>query len=173
MSRSDRNNPKRAGGSESRYMFTDFERDFPDDTGCLEWLKDYLYPDGIYCPKCQKVTKHHRVKTRTCYACQFCGHQEYPMRGTIFEDSATSLKLWFHAIFLMSQTRCGISAKQIERELGVTYKTAWRMANRIRSLLGDDTPLSGTVEIDEAGIGGQGKWMHKSKKKGRPPRAKG
>jgi transposase-like protein len=77
------------------------------------------------------------------------------MKGTIFEDSATSLRLWFHAIFLMSQTRCGISAKQIERELGVTYKTAWRMANRIRTLLNqDDTILGGTVEADESWVGG-------------------
>src|ERR671911_134332 len=80
----------------------------------------------------------------TFYECQYCGHQEYPLVGTIFENSSTSLRLWFHAIFLMSQTRCGISAKQLERELGVTYKTAWRMANRIRSLLqdDDDEPLS-------------------------------
>ena len=76
------------------------------------------------------------------------------MRGTIFEDSATSLRVWFHAFFLMGETRCGISAKQIERETGVTYKTAWRMANKIRSLLCQDDeeewPLAGTVEIDEA-----------------------
>jgi transposase len=77
------------------------------------------------------------------------------MKGTIFEDSATSLKLWFHAIYLMSQTRCGISAKQLERELGVTYKTAWRMFNKIRSMLADtdERPLSGTVEVDETFIG--------------------
>jgi len=149
----------------------DFERDFPDDAACLDWLVGHLYPDGIFCPKCEKVTKHHRVKTRTCYACQFCGHQEYPMRGTIFEDSATSLKLWFHAFFLMAQTRCGISAKQIEREIGVTYKTAWRMANQIRSLLVDDEdeefPLAGTVEIDEAYWGGKDKWRHRDRKQGR------
>src|SRR5688572_14665233 len=107
MSRVDRNNPKIAGGSDSRYTFTEFERDFPDDAACLDWLVGYLYPEGIFCPKCGKVTKHYRVKKRTSYSCQFCGHHEHPMRGTIFEDSATSLKLWFHAIFLMSQTRCG------------------------------------------------------------------
>jgi transposase-like protein len=160
MSKSDRNNPKRSSASESTYTIMDFERDFPNDAVCLDWLVEHLYPEGIFCPKCQKVTKHHRVKTRTCYACQFCGHQEYPMRGTIFEDSATSLRLWFHAFFLMAQTRCGISAKQLERELGVTYKTAWRMFNKIRSLLNqdDEGPLSGIVEADEAYIGGQAKW---------------
>src|SRR6266550_595517 len=151
MSKSDRNNPKRSSASESRYTFYDFDREFPDDAACLDWLVGHLYPEGIFCPKCGKVTKHHRVKTRTCYACQFCGHQEYPLSGTIFQDSATSLKLWFHAFFLMAQTRCGISAKQLERELGVTYKTAWRMANRIRSQLmaQDDDQLTGKVEVDE------------------------
>src|SRR5437868_9758830 len=87
------------------------------------------------------------------------------MVGTIFQDSATSLKLWFDAIYLMASTRCGISAKQLERELGVTYKTAWRMFNKIRSLLAQGEPLfGGTVEADEAYIGGMGKWKHANKR---------
>src|SRR2546428_2794151 len=157
MSKSIRNNPKRAGGSESRDTFYEFDERFPDDAACLEWLVGYLYPDGIYCPTCQRVTKHHRDKNRPSFQCQFCGHREHPMVGTIFENSAISLRLWFHGIYLMSQTRCGISAKQLERELGVTYKTAWRMFHKIRSLLspdGDDL-LSGTVEIDETFVGGK------------------
>jgi transposase len=159
MSRSNRNRPKLAGGSEARYTFYDFDQEFPDDAACLEWLVGHLYPEGIFCPKCQRVTRHHRIAKRPAYACQFCGHHEYPMRGTIFEDSATSLKLWFHGFYLMAQTRCGISAKQLERELGVTYKTAWRMFNKIRSLLvqGDD-PLESPVEMDEAYVGGRSKW---------------
>ena len=135
----------------------EFDREFPDDAACLEWLKNRLYPHGIFCPKCQKITKHHRVANRPSYSCQFCGHHEHPMRGTIFQDSATSLKLWFHAIFLMASTRCGISAKQLERELGVTYKCAWRIFNRIRSMLdeGDGPKLSGKVETDESYFGGK------------------
>ena len=166
MSKSNRNAPKRSTASESRYTFYEFDKDFPDDATILEFIVGLLYPDGIYCPKCERVTKHHRVKGRTCYSCQFCGHDEYPLVGTIFENSATSLKLWFHAIFLMSQTRCGISAKQLERELGVTYKTAWRMANKIRSLLQDDNdePLSGEVELDETYYGGR----RRGTKRGRP-----
>jgi transposase-like protein len=165
MSKVNRNAPKMAGGSEARYTIFHFDREFPDDAACLDYLVGKLYPDGIRCPKCQRVTKHHRVKSRPAYSCQFCGHYEYPMAGTIFQDSATSLRLWFYGIFLMASTRCGISAKQLERELGVTYKTAWRMFNKIRSLLSQDgDPLTGAIEADEAYIGGQGKWKHASKR---------
>jgi len=150
-----RNAPKRANSSESRYSLMEFDVEFPDDSACLEFLVRKVYPEGIYCPKCERVTKHHRVKHRTCYECQFCGHQEYPMVGTIFEGSSTSLRLWFRAMYLMASTRCGISAKQLEREIGVTYPTAWRMFNQIRSLLDQngDSPLSGTVEVDETFYG--------------------
>ncbi|MFN8162909.1 MAG: hypothetical protein U0R26_03585 [Solirubrobacterales bacterium] len=79
------------------------------------------------------------------------------MKGTIFEKSTTSLQLWFYAMFLMASTRCGISAKQLERELGVTYKTAWRMSNKIRNeLMNDegDERLSGDAEVDETSWAG-------------------
>src|SRR5919109_2097116 len=169
MSKSARNFPRRSTASESRYTFYDFDREFPDDASCLAWLVGHLYPHGIFCPKCQRVTKHHRIAKRPAFACQFCGHHEYPLAGTIFEGSPTSLRLWFHGFFLMAQTRCGISAKQLERELGVTYKTAWRMFNKIRSLLAEDDdqeyPLAGTVEVDEAYWGGKDKWRHKADKK--------
>jgi transposase len=142
-----------------RYGLRDFERDFPDDAACLEWLHDYLYPDGVYCAKCEAVTKHHRVESRPSYSCDRCGRHEHPTAGTIFQDSRTPLRLWFRAIFLMAQTRCGISAKQLEREIGVTYKTAWRMFHLIRSLLvEDDGPLGGEVEVDETYIGGRARY---------------
>jgi transposase len=165
MSKVNRNDPKRSRASEARYSIFEFDREFPDDAACLDYLTTKLYPDGIFCPKCQRVTKHHRVKSRPAYSCQFCGHYEYPMAGTIFQDSATSLRLWFYGIYLMASTRCGISAKQLERELGVTYKTAWRMFNKIRSLLiQGDGQFEGTIEADEAFIGGAGKWKHANKR---------
>src|SRR6266536_3962640 len=140
----------------TRYTFKDFEQQFPNDDACLDWLKDYLYPDGIFCKTCDKVTKHHRVASRRSYSCQFCGHHVHPTAGTIFHKSTTPLELWFYAIFIMSQTRCGISAKQLQRELGVTYKTAWRMFNQIRKLMGEETGhLSGAVEADETYVGGK------------------
>src|SRR5919107_2089851 len=168
MSKVDRNNPKRSSASESRYSLMEFMEQFPDDGACLEHLVKRLYPNGIYCPKCERVTKHHRDKKRPSYACQYCGHHEHPLVGTIFERSATSLRLWFYAMYLMASTRCGISAKQLERELGVTYKTAWRMFHKIRSLLDqDDGFLVGTVEADEAYIGGQAKWRNRGVPEGK------
>jgi transposase-like protein len=147
-----------------RYTIKDFDRDFPNDAACLDWLKNYLYPDGITCEndRCKrygKVTKHYRDLRRRSYSCAYCGYHVHPAVGTIFHKSPTSLKSWFYAIFLMAQTRCGISAKQLERELGVTYKTAWRMFRQIRSMLADPRPappLGGAkpVEADEAYIGG-------------------
>ena len=139
-----------------RYTLRDFEKQFPDDVACLEWLKDYLYPDGIPCKRCQRVTLHHRANTRPSYCCDRCGDHVHPMTGTIYEKSSTPLRLWFYAIFVMASTRCGISAKQLERELGVTYKTAWRMFKQIRSMLAENRgPLTGEVEIDETFVGGK------------------
>ncbi len=141
-----------------RYTFKDFTQDFPDDVTCLAWLFNERYPGGVFCasPECQRVTKHHRVASRPSYSCGRCGHHVHPTAGTIFHKSPTSLRLWFYAVYLMAQTRCGISAKQIQRETGVTYKTAWRMWTQIRKLLQEnDGPLSGTVEVDETYVGGK------------------
>ncbi len=169
MGKTKRNDPKNAKSSDATVTLFQFEERFPTDDSCLEWLVGHLYPNGrdglIYCPKCDKETRHHRVKARTCFECQFCGHQEYPMRGTIFEGSSTSLRLWFYAIYLMASTRCGVSAKQLEREIGVSYPTAHRMFKQIRTLLTQGTdPFSGTVEMDESYFGGKDKWKHESKK---------
>lgn len=138
-----------------KYTIARFNKDFPDDNACLEWLRNKLYPSRIWCPVCKTNTKFHRITTRKVYSCDYCGYQVSPTAGTIFEHSPTSLKHWFYAIYLMSNTRCGISAKQIQRETGVTYKTAWRIFNRIRSLLQENTPmLTGEVEVDETYVGG-------------------
>jgi transposase len=140
----------------NKYTTRDFDHEFPNDDACLEYLFKERYPDGVYCPKCQKITKHHRVKDRTCYCCDYCGNQVFPTAGTIFHKSPTPLRIWFQAMYLMASTRCGISAKQIQRETGVTYKTAWRMFKQIRTLFNEDTNhLDGHVEVDETYIGGK------------------
>jgi transposase len=148
-----------------RYTIEDFHRDYPDENACLERLRRRHYPDGSTCEKCGRTTKYHRDAGRKSYSCQWCGHHVHPTAGTIFRKSSTPLRLWFYAVFLMAQTRCGISAKQLERELGVTYKTAWRMFHEIRKMLAEDDepPLSGTVEMDETYYGGRpGEDSHKT-----------
>jgi transposase-like protein len=120
----------------------EFMAEFPDDATCLDWLwRERFAPDGhtAVCPKCGRDRRFHRVKSRASYSCDTCGHHLHPTAGTIFRKSSTSLHLWFYALYLMSSTRCGVSAKHLERELGVTYKTAWRMFNLIRNeLMADD-----------------------------------
>lgn len=143
------------------YTIDNFNKDFPNNDTCLEWLKDYLYPNGMVCinPKCKKyndISPHHRIKGRMCYSCDYCGNHVYPMADTIFEGSTTPLKYWFYAIYIMSSTRCGISAKQLQREIGVTYKTAWRMFNKIRDMLYQPpVKKKGTFEADETYYGGR------------------
>src|SRR5919112_5883985 len=160
----DRKNPVRCTSSESQYSLMEFMREFPNDDACLEWLWRNRYsPDGTYaeCPKCETERAFKKYETsprRQSWTCQGCGYHLHPTAGTIFHKSSTSLHLWFYAMHLMTSTRCGISAKQLERELGVTYKTAWRMANLIRNQLmvdTDDRPLFGTVEVDETSIDGK------------------
>ena len=131
----DRDNPEGAGSSDSTYPLMAFAREFPDDQRCLDWLwRERHSQDGrhAYCPKCERHRRFHRIARRASYSCDSCGHHLHPTAGTIFHKSSTSLQLWFYAIYLMTSTRCGISAKQLERELGVSYKTAWRMVNLIR-----------------------------------------
>src|SRR6267154_6497381 len=150
--------PKQSIPKHLRLTVETFLERFPNDEACLEYLKEKRYPGGVtYCEKCQQERKHHRVTGRPAYACDYCGSMVSPMAGTIFEKSSTSLRKWFYAMYLMGSTRCGISAKQIQRETGVTYKTAWRMFRQIRSLMSEDgLQLEGsTIEMDEMYHGGK------------------
>jgi transposase-like protein len=141
-----------------KYSTRDFEMDFPNDDACLDWLLKARYPHGVKCEKCGKVTNHYRIKGRPCYSCEICGSHVYPMAGTIFEDTKFNhLKLWFKAVDYMAVTRCGISSRQLSRDLGVTVKTGYRMWKQIRSILsdGNDIKFVGKVEVDETYIGGK------------------
>jgi transposase-like protein len=155
---------------ELRYTVRDFDKEFPDDLACLEFMANQRWPGGItQCVKCGVERKHHRINFRTAYSCDHCGNHIYPLAGTIFEKTTTPLKTWFYAMYLMGSTRCGISAKQIQRETGVTYKTAWRIFKQVRSLLSEgEIQLEGsTVEMDETYMGGKRRGDHP----GRPNRA--
>jgi transposase len=162
---SDRNFPQRGSGSESTYSLMEFMRECPDDAACLDMLwRERHAPDGhhAFCSKCRRKRKFHRIKSRPAYSCDSCGRSLYPLAGTIFAKSSTSLQLWFYAMYIMASTRCGVSAKQLERELGVTYKTAWRMFNKIHNELmtEDKRLLSGYVEVDETAVDGKPRVKH-------------
>ena len=144
-----------------KFTIKNFREMFPDDDTCLDWLRSYLYPEIITCEGCGRDAKFYRIKKRKVYGCEHCGYQISPTADTIFHKSRTPLTIWFYVIYLMAQTRGGISAKQIERETGVTYKTAWRMCKQVRSMLFEDhKPFDGDVEIDESYFGGR----HKGKR---------
>ncbi|MGA8364467.1 MAG: IS1595 family transposase [Solirubrobacteraceae bacterium] len=156
-----RDNPQRRKSSEADFSLMEFMRRYPDDRACLDRLwREGFAPDGHHaeCPKCKRTRKFHRTKTRASYTCDTCGHHVHPMKGTIFEGSPVSLQLWFYVMYVMASTRCGVSAKQMEREIGVTYKTAHRMMKLIRTHLmtdEDEQPLRGDVEVDETSWGGK------------------
>lgn len=134
---------------------------FPDDDACLDHLLEVRYGRESDCPKCGAETKWYRLSKAPAYACKWCGWHIHPMAGTPFERSRTPLQKWFFTIFMFTTTRNGVSAKEIQRQLGVTYKTAWRMGHEIRKYMGwvDGDPMLGggskIVEIDEAFIGGK------------------
>lgn len=163
MSARKRDSAERSPASDSRMTYTEFMRRFPDNQACLDYLRDRFYPEGTPCPSCEKPSKFHPIRGRSAYSCQWCGHHVYPTAGTIFHKTTTSLQLWFWAVYLISSTRCGVSAKELGRELGVTYKTAWRMFNKIRHQLMDEDktlpPLHTEVEADETFMGG--KYRHR------------
>lgn len=139
---------------------TQLFRLFPDDESCLTHLFNVRFGEGFECPKCGRAGGWHRIKAERAYSCQWCGHHLHPTVGTPFEQTRTPLQLWFYAVHLFTTTRHGVSAKELERQLGVTYKTAWRMAGLIRQHMADvdgDEPIGGvfrTVQVDETFVGG-------------------
>ena len=163
MAPANRKNPQRAKSSQSLYSLHEFMREFPGDEACLEYLwRERHSPDGehAFCPKCEQERAFKRYATkqqRQSWTCTGCGHHIHPTAGTIFAKSSRPLSDWFYVMYLVSSSRCGVAAKQVERELGCNYRTAWRMLNRVRNELmrQDDRPLSGEVEVDETLVGGR------------------
>ena len=135
-----------------------FFKQFPDDNTCLNFLMRKHYGDTLDCPKCHKHGKFHRIKRHPAYKCAWCGYEIYPMIGTIFAGSHTPLQKWFYAIYLFTTTRHGVPALELQRQLGVSYPTALRMAHKIREHMADtdgENPLDGEVEADETYVGGK------------------
>ncbi len=148
-----------------------FFQQFPTDEACLERLFNVRFGQGHTCPKCERDAKWYRLQSEQAYSCQWCGHHIHPMVGSIFEKSRTPLQLWFYAIFLFTTSKHGVSGKELERQLGVTYKTAWRMAKLIREHMDEidgKAPLGGAgivVEVDETFVGGKTTGMDWRKRK--------
>jgi len=140
-----------------QFTVQDFFRRFPDDDACLAYLMKLRFGEVLECPKCGKEGHFAKLKKLPAYACPSCGHHIHPMVGTPFERSRTPLQKWFYAMYLFTTSRHGVPAKEIQRQLGVTYKCAWRMGHELRKYMaqvdGDD-PLDGHVEVDETMIGG-------------------
>lgn len=128
----------------SKFTLDEFQRLFPDNGACLQWLFQRHHA-GRACPRCGATGQYYRQKNTSHYVCGCGGHQISPKAGTLFEHSSTDLTKWFLAIFWMSQSEKGVSAKELQLRLGVTYKTAWRMGARIRNLM-----RQGPLEPDEA-----------------------
>lgn len=131
---------------------------FPDDDACLEHVMTVRYGLRHKCGACKKDATFHRITGRRAFACAQCGDHVYPCAGTVFEDSRTSLQLWFYAIYLFVTTRHGVSSRELQRVLGVTLKCAWRMGHQIRKLMENTDvfqALRGHVEMDEAFVGGK------------------
>lgn len=142
----------------------DFHKRFPDEDTCLVHLMRTRFGERLTCFKCHKEATYYRVKARRSFECEHCGYQVYPTAGTPFEKTRTPLKDWFFVMFLFCSTRNGVAAKEVQRQLGVTYKTAWRMCFLIRGYMGyvdGDAPLGGPgggiVEADKTFIGGYDK----------------
>ena len=135
----------------------EFLKKYGTDYDCLKEIVNIKYPDGIFCKKCKVIMRHYLLKTRPVLSCSKCYTQTYPLKGTIFQHSTTPLKLWFYAFFVMIHSKDGISAKSLQRQLGVSYKTSWRMLHQIRGLMKDTSGnlLKGTVEVDETWVGGK------------------
>ncbi|HEX7963583.1 MAG TPA: IS1595 family transposase [Candidatus Saccharimonadales bacterium] len=140
-----------------RYTFAQFRKEYPDDAACLRSVLENRY--GNTCPRCGVIgVKWHPITGRKGFVCSECDRHVYPLADTIFRKSETSLWNWFYAIYQFSVAKNGVSAKELERTLGCTYKTAWRMAKQIRLLMAQESGLlTGVVETDETYIGGRKK----------------
>jgi predicted DNA-binding transcriptional regulator YafY/transposase-like protein len=130
-------------------VIKEFKKDFKDEDACLEWLKNRLYPLGIECPVCGRITKHHKVSKRRCYACDNCGNQVYPTSGTIFNKTSTPLKKWYKAINRIYRADGAVSARDLEKEFGLTYKTAVRMLKKIREFLSENGLAGPRIEAQD------------------------
>jgi len=128
---------------------------FATDAACIEYLRTVRWPDGFVCPRCG--SKDAWTTTRGTMYCGGCALQTSVTAGTVLHKSRTGLRKWFMACWLLCTQKTGVSAKTLQRDLAVGYKTAWLILQKVRqaTVRADRSPLSGTVEVDETYIGGE------------------
>lgn len=134
----------------------EFQRLFPDDDACAEYLFESRWPEGFKCPKCGHG-EFYKIEDYDRFECENCGHQTSLTAGTVMHNTKMPLQIWFYGAFLMTTLKPGISATQFQSELGIkSYATAFHMLHHLRAGLvnPDREPLHGTVEVDESYIGG-------------------
>ncbi len=141
-------------------------RYFSDLDVATEFVAKLRWPDGPVCPRCE-ATEHSYLTTRRVWKCKGCKKQYSVKLGTIFEDSPLGLDKWLPAVWLIANSKNGISSHELGRSLGVTQKSAWFMLHRIRLAMRSGTfdMLSGTVEVDETFIGGKARNMHRAERR--------
>lgn len=137
---------------ETKYSVKDLKQDFPSEEACLNFIFEAQHSRACSCGGEYKL-----ITGRRQFQCSKCRYQIAPCGNSIFHKSDTLLTLWFHAIWIFSNAKSGISAKEMERQLGVTYKCAWRILSLIRKALENDRHalLGGIVESDVAYFGGR------------------
>ena len=119
-------------------LFRQFARRFPTDDVCLDHLLAVRFGNPTRCPKCDRRSRFHRMSHEPAYACQWCGHHLHPMAATAFASTRVRLQIWYFLMFLICTRTKPFSAREIQREIGVTYKTAWRMKREIVRHLADN-----------------------------------
>jgi len=130
---------------------------FPDEEACWEYLKRVRWPEGFVCPRC-RGRRASFLETRRLWQCRRCRKQVSLTAGTVLQGTRVPLRKWFLAIFFMARHKQGISALQLQRDLGLgSYQTAWTMLHKLRCGLARRLGqlLRGTVEADEAFVGGR------------------
>src|ERR1700748_3886309 len=148
----------------------EFVVQFGTEEPCIEHLAGLRWPGGFACAGCVR-RQAWRLKTRPrVYECATCHRQESATAGTVFHRTRTDLTKWFLAAYLMGRDKRGVSAKFLQRELGVAYQTAWTMAHKLRHGLSEDParPLRGFLEADETFIRGPGAPARRRRRTDRP-----
>ncbi len=144
-------------GAELKFTIDTLREKYPDNDACLKKLFDLRYGGMKACPRCGVVEpKYFRVKSRKCFQCDDCLNRIFPMAGTPLANSKIPLTKWFHVIFMFASSKNGVSAKEIERQTGLCYDSAWNLGHRVRELMASsDFKLKDIVEVDESLYGGK------------------